>query len=289
MKRLFLPWLFFMVAMSSCLYSAEANQEEEFIVFSIPKCGSGLINKFLGLASKKKMRGPRFWFSKYSTECKTSSFDVEKYLDGKSVRQELSNAKRDRAYLFSHTNFSRPFFDYLLKNDQLKCVLQIRDLRDACISLIYWKEGNIAEIIGKDATFDEKLLFVISGADSVYKNQVFNLKECAVRALELIDHPNVVVSRFEDLVGDKGGGDDRSQLELINEITEKLSLRLSIGEREHIASILWGNEEGPHNPTFRQGQINKWKQIFTPRHKKVFKKYFGDVLIQLGYEQDNNW
>lgn len=32
-----------------------------------------------------------------------------------------------------------------------------------------------------------------------------------------------------------------------------------------------------------------WKNHFTPKYKEVFLKTFGDVLIDLGYEKDDNW
>ncbi len=36
-------------------------------------------------------------------------------------------------------------------------------------------------------------------------------------------------------------------------------------------------------------KTSKWADYFEPEHKKTFIKKFGDVLIDLGYENDNNW
>lgn len=284
-------FLFLNLALSGfSVYSTELNQEKDFIVFSIPKCGSGLINKFFELSSSKRKLGPRKWFYNYTkAKCTTSSFDVEKHINSKIVNQILAYAKNKNLYLFSHTNFSRPFLRYLENHNRLKCVLQIRDLRDACISLVYWKDDVIKEVLGQEATFNEKLSFVLSGASSVYKDQVFNLKGCALRAVEMMQNKNVIVSRFEDLVGEKGGGEDDKQLALIFELAAALSLQKTSAELEHIATILWGNEEGPYKTTFRKGQINKWKEIFTPEHKRICKKYLGKLLIQMGYENDYDW
>ncbi len=33
----------------------------------------------------------------------------------------------------------------------------------------------------------------------------------------------------------------------------------------------------------------KWKDYFKDVHKELFKEKFGDILIHLGYENDNNW
>jgi hypothetical protein len=267
-----------------------AEKEKNFIVFSIPKCGSGLINKFFQLTSSKKRLGPSIWFTQLITKkCPTNSFSVTKYLSPENVELIITHVKKNKGYLFSHTNFSKPFINFINNHNDWKCVLQIRDLRDACLSMVHWQNDLIQEAIGNQASFDDKLLFVISGAGSVYKNQVFNLQKCALRALEIMDHPNVIVSRFEDLVGSKGGGDDGKQRELIYKLADELNLGLKPHELEEVASILWGNEEGPFKPTFRQGQIHKWKEIYKPQHIYACKKYFGEILIKLGYEVDLNW
>lgn len=39
----------------------------------------------------------------------------------------------------------------------------------------------------------------------------------------------------------------------------------------------------------RSGQPKQWASMFTDTHKKRFKELFGNVLIKLGYEVDNNW
>ena len=58
------------------------------------------------------------------------------------------------------------------------------------------------------------------------------------------------------------------------QIVENLSLRnRKKRERSHI----------------RSGKIGQWKEVFTPFFKDVFKKNRGDLLIYLGYEENNNW
>lgn len=39
----------------------------------------------------------------------------------------------------------------------------------------------------------------------------------------------------------------------------------------------------------RSGKANQWKKYFKPIHKQRFIELFGDVLIRLDYEKDNNW
>jgi hypothetical protein len=39
----------------------------------------------------------------------------------------------------------------------------------------------------------------------------------------------------------------------------------------------------------RKGVAGDWKETFTEEDKRVFKEAAGDLLIELGYEEDNNW
>lgn len=41
--------------------------------------------------------------------------------------------------------------------------------------------------------------------------------------------------------------------------------------------------------TFRKGTIGNWYDQFSDEHKQAFKNVTGDLLIDLGYEPNNNW
>lgn len=42
--------------------------------------------------------------------------------------------------------------------------------------------------------------------------------------------------------------------------------------------------------TFRKGGgARNWERRFTPEHKEQFKSVAGELLVELGYEQDLNW
>ncbi len=46
----------------------------------------------------------------------------------------------------------------------------------------------------------------------------------------------------------------------------------------------------PHRSgTFRKGQPGAWREHFSPEHKRLFKDVAGDLLIQMGYEDDHDW
>jgi hypothetical protein len=59
--------------------------------------------------------------------------------------------------------------------------------------------------------------------------------------------------------------------------------------REKALEILIDAIQPQKSHTFRAGKTGGWKEHFTPEHKALFKEVAGDLLVQLGYEQDNDW
>ena len=39
----------------------------------------------------------------------------------------------------------------------------------------------------------------------------------------------------------------------------------------------------------RSGRPGEWKKFFKSEHKALFKELYGDALVKLGYEDNNNW
>lgn len=48
-----------------------------------------------------------------------------------------------------------------------------------------------------------------------------------------------------------------------------------------------GQEKQNHH--YRKGISGDWKNHFTEKHKKYFKENYNDLLIKLGYEENENW
>ncbi len=69
-----------------------------------------------------------------------------------------------------------------------------------------------------------------------------------------------------------------SRVEWIN---KKLSFnKLSKGRRKGELNL---------NSHYRKGESGDWKNYFSEYHKDYFKREYGDILINLGYETDHNW
>jgi sulfotransferase 6B1 len=96
--------------------------------------------------------------------------------------------------------------------------------------------------------------------------------------------PYTCAVKFEDLIGEKGGGSLPRQQETIIRIAQYLGYKLSQADLQTIIDNLFGGTY-----SFREGKIGEWKHYFNDQHKTAFKKIAGQLLIDLGYENDFNW
>lgn len=62
-------------------------------------------------------------------------------------------------------------------------------------------------------------------------------------------------------------------------------------ERHRFSKETGGRKRGEEDRTSfrRKGVVGDWCRYFTEEHKVLFKQLAGDMLIRLGYEEDNAW
>ncbi len=95
--------------------------------------------------------------------------------------------------------------------------------------------------------------------------------------------PKVLCIRFEDLRLDQENTFNRI-LDYLEEngFTSKF-------DRPETIKIL-GDSLSPHKSgTFRKGKPGGWREYFTQNNVDFFKQSTGDLLVELGYEENNDW
>lgn len=100
--------------------------------------------------------------------------------------------------------------------------------------------------------------------------------------LNWLDHPEVMVIHFEDLILDRASALTR----IMEHFLARAPLQTS---RQLILNSLAASINPGQSPTFRSGKTGEWKKHFTDEHKKVFKDVAGELLMRLGYEKNNDW
>ncbi len=280
--------LFFSIIFLINPFSAESKPPlppHNFYTVTIPKCGTHLLIKLLhGLTGKRV----HYFQHDVNLPHKTRWFFHQHEIVSPVFFENLMKKVYTKPiYVNVHFNFSELMWDFSQKHPRYKKIILIRDLRDAAISMTYHTNREIKRVLGDEASFDEKLSWLLNGG---HEFSVFNLKEHATKALKWYQDPSVLVIRFEDLVGFKGGGSQERQYKTAMKLAKFLRQPISPQQLKVILTNLWGHPGRESRiRTFRKGQMGSWREAFTAAHKEEFKKEYGDLLIQFGYEQDNSW
>lgn len=189
-------------------------------------------------------------------------------------------------YAVAHLPHSEAAVKLLSALDFYKIIL-IRDPRDVAVSLCHFAclpVHPLSEYYRSLPSQDARLRASIEGVG--WENYpLLNMGERLARILPWLREPNCLVVRFEDLVGEQGGGSRARQQAALREISDFLNLQLSRQDIIAVASRVFDRSSA----TFRRGEIGEWKKYFKPEHVETFKKIAGEQLIQLGYERDLDW
>jgi hypothetical protein len=161
-----------------------------------------------------------------------------------------------------------------------------RDPRDVLVSHVFYVTDMEARHVHHDyyqslPDFEARLKVSILGRPDT--NIEFpNIVDRFAPYLGWLDQPEVLTIHFENLINDRAS--------TLTCIMDHLLARVPLPTpRELILNSLESSINPTKSPTFRSGKTGEWKQHFTEEHKIIFKEIAGELLIQLGYEKDNDW
>jgi hypothetical protein len=177
----------------------------------------------------------------------------------------------------------------------------LRDPRDVAVSHVHYltcmasKHIHHAYFQDELPDFDSRLLASIHGVaveqlrdsqNHKEENEPLPLPDIRSRFepyLDWLGHPQILTIRYEEFI---------EQLkETINRVLDHAIMRgfTPWFPREQAIEILVQGIDPSRSPTFRSGKSGGWREAFKPAHKQVFKQVSGDLLIRLGYENDESW
>ena len=94
-----------------------------------------------------------------------------------------------------------------------------------------------------------------------------------------LQDPSCFSLKFEDIIGPKGGGSEKKQLQVIRELMRFTGTPKGRLNPREVAAALYDE----NSSTFRKGQIDSWRNDFTPELHELFMKESGELLKQWGY------
>ncbi|MEO1390972.1 MAG: sulfotransferase domain-containing protein [Cyanobacteria bacterium J06634_6] len=263
------------------------NQAKNFIVCnSYPKSGTHLLYQILyGMPEAKK------WDDIISVQALCGVMNTANH-----IRWKLGSAP-DGSIVRSHLMHT-PEVLHILSEHNCKLLFIYRDLRDVAVSHARWviKEERIFlnKVYKKQPDFSQHLMNSIIGIPlgSPFGSNLSqpNIGDDFRRWQGWLQHPETLAVKFEDLVGERGGGSEEKRLYLIEQIADHLNINLSSAQIQSSFGSYGMNPEESH--TFKKGgkgSIGGWKELFTDTHKAAFKRVTQDLLVELNYEKDHHW
>ncbi len=207
----------------------------------------------------------------------------------RAVEEILADLRRllpgDIAY--GHIHALPEAVSYLCQ-DGICAYFILRDPRDVVVSHVHYvtdmEPSHIHHSYYHDtlSTFDERLRTSIQGLPDP-EIPFPNVRARFEPYLDWLDHGEVLSLRYEDFI--------TRREETLGKVYDHAIGRgfPSRCQRDQAVQILADSIDPSRSPTFRSGKIGGWKEQFSPQNIQLFKEIAGDLLIRLGYEQDNDW
>jgi len=174
----------------------------------------------------------------------------------------------------------------LCKQDRVNYFVY-RDPRDLLVSQVFFAtdmhEGHgMHGFYQSLPDFGERLKVAITGVDRDGLKMV-SVKQRYEGVFEWLEQSGVMCIRFEDLINNR----DETLNAMLDEV-EKTGYKIPI-PREKSLALLVKAIQPKKSQTYRSGTTGGWKEYFSEEHKALFKDVAGDLLVKLGYEEDNDW
>ena len=238
---------------------------------SIPKSGTHLLERLLYLLPgiSRQFAGT-FWVQ-----------------DDLPLFQQKCARLQNGQFMVSHL-FYREEYPAILDEHGIKPILMIRDPRDVVISNVNYitranKKHRLHDFFANHLQNDkERLHCCIKGSREPEEYSIGCFSE---KFYPWTQSDKVLTIRFEDLIGQDGGGSEKAQKQAVDRILDFISVGLKQEERRELIKRVFYTR----SKTFNKGCINQWNTVFDDDDKKLFKEVAGDWLIKYGYEKDFGW
>lgn len=251
----------------ACLLFFQELYPSKFVVITPPKCGTNLVSRALYLMTKKIPYHHRDYHL----------YRIDQFFE------ELEKQEKENLFIQTHLAPQKKLVEGLIERNY-QIITIIRDPRDQLISALHWIQRgkdidhifevpvDIFNYLAQDIQIDEMM------TGELFGYRIFDRAYRLYYGWLELDPSRVLVLRFEDLVGPKGGGSIEKQ----NEALHKLASRIGITLTDEMAASI-GNDLFGISHTFRSGQIGEWKSVFTPEQKKRFEEIYSTDLLYLGF------
>jgi hypothetical protein len=236
--------------------------EQKFFLLTFPKSGTIMMMDLLKeLTEKEREIVPAPLIKQKPVDLNAfSPRELEKTILGLNEGQ----------YPFHHFLASNLYYEFHKRHKDFLPILLLRDPRDLLVVKTVEKWDELSEKLGRNASFDKRLLFVIDHPLAFGQESIL---EMVKKAVIWMQEDSALVLKLEDFT-DEG--------EALTLLCERLQLKPEREEVRHLRAII-----RDYFNTSRHRKAGLWKNHFKPMHEKAFMKKMGSYLLELGYEEES--
>ncbi len=205
--------------------------------------------------------------------------------DWDQLHRALAGAKHGQ-YVVGHL-WPEPEVLEILDHLEYRTLVAVRDPRDVVISMAMYASRNRRHphhrrYTSQLKTDADRILATIEGfAGDAQGPGAPEIGPSLYTFAPWLAAGNALVCRFEELIGEQGGGSRAAQLAVIRRIADYVGRSISAQSAERIADRTWSSA----STTFRRGAVGEWRERFDARHHDAFARQVDDaVLTAYGYE-----
>jgi hypothetical protein len=265
---------------------------KKLFINSLPKSGTNLLSRIIDLSGYRyrdvglaaTLVHGRFYYLRQFL--RGALFDKNPLIIGQDLPMSISskwvgaqiNNISIAEYITGHCNYSDHLY-LMLKEQNIKTIMVVRDPRDMLISYAYYVAKTPSHFLYnhyKNLTHEERIDFTINGgkAGTLYIESLAGM----LNSLNgWFNKSDVMIVKFEDIIGSKGGGNDEVQKLTVENIFNFLDI-----EQTKMNNVLENFYGASH--TFRKGQIGNWKEELTNKQVADLKNNIGYIMNYWNYE-----
>ena len=209
------------------------------------------------------------------------------YLDPRTVSKWIA-PRTPSSFVKAHIPYSAAFAEVINSCPNVRAITIIRDPRAVAASMIpyvlnakQWKHS--LQDYFETLTNEQRVDFVLNGGYADPPGlTVLSLATAFENVLDWQKHAGSLVIRFEDLVGEQGGGSFAAQVDTFEAITDHLGIALTPEMRARMDEVF-----DPSSPTFRGGRIDSWRERLSPGQVARIEAALGpELFARAGYAVD---
>jgi len=188
---------------------------------------------------------------------------------------------------YGYIHAEEPFLS-ILTNPDWATIFLYRDPRDMILSHVFYatdmnpRHGMHSYYTETLNNMEERINAAIIGVTKP-GFELSSVKQRYDSYMGWLDQSDVLCLKFEDLILDR----EPALASLLDFLAARdFSPPLP---RQEAIDYLSQSIEPRKSGTFRKGIPGNWKEHFSETNKATFKQVAGDLLLELGYEQDDSW